>query len=258
MKEKVYWIIFCDNKLLLEKNNDFYSFPFSLEPPFLKDEDNIHTITKKNGKIYKTFNIDNTEECNLKSPYQFVDLRESYELIPQEDYNIAGKASQYLYWDKFSIYCSHCGTKTIRISNICKKCPKCNHEFFPSIAPAVIVRIHKDDSILLVRARNFRGKFNGLVAGFLEGGETLEECVQREVMEETGIKIKDIKYFGSQSWPYPSGIMIGFTANYVDGAIKIQEEELASAGFFKKDNLPEIPKKLSIARRMIDAWLQEK
>lgn len=118
--------------------------------------------------------------------------------------------------------------------------------------------IRREDSILLVHARNFRGTFNGLVAGFLEPGETLEECVHREVLEETGLHIKNLKYFGSQPWPYPSGIMIGFTADYESGNIKLQQEELSAGAFYTKDNLPEIPKKLSLARKLIDAWLEEK
>jgi NAD+ diphosphatase len=108
----------------------------------------------------------------------------------------------------------------------------------------------------MVRAKNFRGTYYGLVAGFLEAGETLEECVHREVMEETGIRIKNLKYFGSQPWPYPSGVMIGFTADYESGEIKLQDEELSAGDFFRKDNLPEIPKKLSLARKLIDDWLE--
>ena len=123
-----------------------------------------------------------------------------------------------------------------------------------NVAVAVIINKQR----LLVHARNFRGTFNGLVAGFLEPGETLEECVHREVLEETGLHIKNLKYFGSQPWPYPSGIMIGFTADYESGNIKLQQEELSAGAFYTKDNLPEIPKKLSLARKLIDAWLEEK
>ncbi len=109
---------------------------------------------------------------------------------------------------------------------------------------------------MLVHARNFRGNFHGLVAGFIEVGETLEECVCREVREETGLEIKDLRYFASQPWPYPSGLMIGFTANYAAGVLKLQDEELSTGAFFTRDNLPEIPRKLSLARKLIDAWLE--
>ena len=108
---------------------------------------------------------------------------------------------------------------------------------------------------MLVHARNFRGTFYGLVAGFLEPGETLEQCVEREVREETGLKICNIRYFDSQPWPYPSGLMVGFTADYAGGNIKLQDEELSAGAFYHRDHLPELPQKLSIARRLIDHWL---
>jgi len=123
------------------------------------------------------------------------------------------------------------------------------------VAPAIIVLIHRGDEVLLVHARNFKGNFYGLVAGFVETGETLEEAVHREVMEETGLTITNLRYFGSQPWPYPSGLMVGFTADYVSGDIHLQREELSRGAWFTKDNLPEIPEKLSIARQILDDWL---
>ena len=102
-----------------------------------------------------------------------------------------------------------------------------------------------------------RGTFYGLVAGFLEAGETLEECVQREVREETGLEIKNLRYWGNQPWPYPSGLMLGFTAEYAGGNIKLQDDELSAGAFYSKDNLPEIPEKLSVARKLIDWWLAQ-
>ena len=141
-----------------------------------------------------------------------------------------------------------------------KKCPHCGKEIWPQLATAVIVLItrNNNEEVLLVHARNFLRDFFGLVAGFVETGETLEEAVQREVMEETGITISNIRYFASQPWPYPSGLMVGFKADYVEGEIHLQESELSKGGWFRYDQLPEIPEKLSIARRLIDSWLKEK
>lgn len=138
---------------------------------------------------------------------------------------------------------------------IMKKCPSCAYEIYPPISTAIIVLIRRGEEILLVHARNFRGTFYGLVAGFLEAGETLEQCVQREVMEETGLRVKNITYFGNQPWPYPSGLMVGFIADYESGEIKLQKDELSAGAFYSKENMPEIPRKLSIARKMIDWWL---
>ena len=130
-------------------------------------------------------------------------------------------------------------------------------EWWPSLAVAIIVRITRGDEILLVHARNFRGNFYGLVAGFVETGETLEQAVCREVWEETHLHIRNLRYFGSQPWPFPCGLMVGFTADYAEGEIQLQKEELGGGGWFRRDNMPQIPDKASIARRLIDDW-QEK
>ena len=142
-------------------------------------------------------------------------------------------------------------------TDISKKCTECGKEIWPQLATAVIVLIHRGDEVLLVRAKNFKRDFFGLVAGFVETGETLEEAVAREALEETGVKITNIRYFASQPWPYPSGLMVGFTADYAGGELHLQREELKKAGWFHKTNLPNLPEKLSIARMLLDAWMEE-
>ena len=155
---------------------------------------------------------------------------------------------------------------------ISKKCEHCGKEIWPSLATAVIVLIRRKptapltttdgsatskEEILLVHANSFRDNHYGLVAGFVETGETLEEAVYREVMEETGLHITNLRYFGSQPWPYPCGLMVGFTADYDYGKIHLQRSELSKGAWYDRDHLPHIPEKLSIARRLIDAWLEE-
>jgi NAD+ diphosphatase len=141
-------------------------------------------------------------------------------------------------------------------TNISKRCEQCGKEQWPQVAPAVIVLIHRGpDEVLLARGRSFRTDFYGLIAGFVETGETLEEAVRREVMEETGLSIRNLRYFASQPWPYPSGLMVGFHADYDSGELHVQREELKKAAWFHRDHLPKIPEKLSIARRLIDDWL---
>ncbi len=182
-------------------------------------------------------------------------LRQSFDILTPQMYQLAGKGAELLYWDSNTKFCGVCGAPTKWHTAISKHCTQCGKELWPSLAIAIIVRIKRDDQILLIHARNFRGPYYGLVAGFVETGETLEECVHREVWEETGLRIKNIQYFGSQPWPYPCGLMVGFTADYLDGELKLQKEELQKGGWFTKNNLPQIPGKASIARQLIDDWL---
>ena len=144
-------------------------------------------------------------------------------------------------------------------TDISKRCTCCGKEVWPQLATAIIVLVHRvnegREEVLLVHARNFRSDFYGLVAGFVETGETLEEAVHREVKEETGLSITNLRYFGSQPWPYPCGLMVGFHADYLSGEVHLQKEELSKGDWFDKNHLPQIPEKLSIARKLIDEWL---
>ncbi len=133
-----------------------------------------------------------------------------------------------------------------------KRCPKCGLVNYPRLSPAVIVLISRGDELLLARAHRFPTGMYSILAGFVEPGESLEETVVREVREEVGIEVKDIRYFGSQPWPFPNSLMIGFTATYAGGDIVLEPEELVDAAWFNKHNLPQIPPKISIARKLID------
>lgn len=250
-----FWFIFYKDNLLLEKKAGEYTIPCSAKVPFHEKGITIHEIADSGEIPSRAFAIDRMIEES--DQFVMVGLRASYDYIEESLYKMAGKAHEILHWDRNSRYCPACGVRTIQTTPICKQCPQCKQEFYPVISTAIIVLIRKEDSILLVHARNFRGNFHGLVAGFLETGESLEECVRREVMEETGITIKNITYFGSQPWPYPSGLMTGFIADYASGELRLQEEELSTGAFFTKDNLPELPRKMSIARKMIDWWLSK-
>ena len=197
------------------------------------------------------------EEATPKKEISFIGLRASYDVLPLSHYLMAGKARELMHFDATVRFCSVCGAPMRWHTGISKMCTSCEREVWPSIATAIIVRITRGDEVLLVRAKDFRGTFYGLVAGFLETGETLEECVRREVREETNLEVTNIRYFGNQPWPYPSGQMIGFTADYAGGTLRLQDEELSTAAFFRYDHLPEIPHKLSMARMLIDDWLEE-
>ncbi|WP_288736192.1 NAD(+) diphosphatase [uncultured Parabacteroides sp.] len=249
----VYWFIFFNDQLLLQRKGETYTIPYSINPPV--PVKNVLEVNLLEDMPACTASVDTPLEETAE--YLPMGLRASYDYLDPVLHKIAGKAYELIYWDQHSRFCPSCGTKTVMQTTISKQCPNCKYEIYPVVSPAILVLIRKGDAILLVHARNFRGSFYGLVAGFLETGETLEECVRREVMEETGLEINNITYFGNQPWPYPSNLMVGFIADYVSGTIRLQDEELSEGAFFTKDNLPELPRKLSLARKMIDWWLEQ-
>lgn len=255
MQEPAWWFIFHNDQVLLEKKDDSYTIPCSTEAPIALNGHTIHDLATLHGYSCKTVTMDSPVEENEK--FLMIDLRGSYDIIPRTQFKMAGKAREILYWDKTSSYCPVCGAQTQQFMPIAKKCPECGYEMFPNITTAILALVRKGDSILLVQALNFRAPFHSLVAGFLETGETLEECVKREVLEETGLVVDNVTYFGNQPWPFPSGLMVGFFADYVSGEIRLQEDELRSGAFYHRDNLPELPRKLSLACKMIDHWVQE-
>lgn len=255
--ERKYWFVFCKGDLLLEKTSDGrYTIPYQEEAPTpLKEWTNVHTITPFGDDDVRTYTIDGPVTDNPR--YEMCGLRATYNKLPHELYQIAGKCQEILYWDANTRFCGVCGGPMKMHTEISKRCTHCGKEIWPLLATAIIVLIRREDKVLLVHARNFRGKFFGLVAGFVETGETLEEAVVREVHEEVDIKIKNIRYFASQPWPYPCGLMVGFTADYVSGHLHLQRSELDDAGWFDRDHLPPVPDKMSIARQLIDSWLEE-
>ena len=198
-----------------------------------------------------------TQEA-LSDNYRWVDLRESFHVLPERVYRQAGKASELLYFDLQHRYCGICGAPMEWTSSISKRCTRCGEELWPKLNTAIIVLVRRGEEALLVKAKNFRRDYYGLVAGFVETGESLEECVAREVMEETGLRVENIRYFASQPWPYPMGLMIGFQADYVEGDIALRDGELCDAAFFTRDTIPAIPGKMSMARMLIDDWLGKK
>ncbi|MDM7995357.1 MAG: NAD(+) diphosphatase [Acidobacteriota bacterium] len=188
----------------------------------------------------------------------FQELRSLYGRLKEPFYELALLGEHLVEWDKAYQFCSTCGGRLkSRADMRAKECDACGRMEFPRISPAIIVLVERGDTMLLARSPRFVEPFYSVLAGFVEPGESLEEAVQREVLEETGIRVKNVAYFGSQPWPFPDSLMVGFTAEYESGEIKVDGEEIVEAGWYKADNLPRIPGKLSIARKLID-WFVDK
>lgn len=256
LKQNYIWNIFRGRDILLKKSESgAFLIPQSEVPPIKPETtEHVHEFESAKGLPVRAFQV----SVSTVSPegYDFVPLRTSYEYLPPDIYEIAGKMEELIYWDTRTKYCGVCGSPMKYSTNISKRCVECGNEIWPQLQTAIIVLVKRDDKILMVQSKNFRADYMGLVAGFVETGETLEQCVAREVMEETNIRIKNIRYYGSQSWPYPCGLMVGFVAEYEGGEMELQTSELNKGGWFGANNLPPVPGKVSLARRLIDAWLE--
>ena len=193
------------------------------------------------------------EHESVPDGYQLIPIRELIQLWSTTEFLQASRAVQLLEWRRNHKFCSHCGHATeIHSKEYAMVCPACGYHQYPRVQPCVITIITKgDDELLLAKSAHNKSNMYGLIAGFVEVGETLEEAVQREAFEEVSVKLKNIRYMSSQTWPFPRNLMIAFHAEYDSGDIQLQVEEISDAQFFKFDQLPEIPFKGSIAHSMI-------
>jgi NAD+ diphosphatase len=251
MVQDTFWFLFQSTRLFLRtgaKGTD--ALPCAADAPFAPSG-MVHDIGSYEGNSCRACPVDSLPE---RQKFTAVDLRAAYGILGEPLYQLAGKGWEMIHWEEHTRYCPVCGVRTAPATPLSRQCPACGYLLFPHIAPAVLALVRKEDRILLVHAHSFTGPHYGLVAGFLEPGESLEECVCREVLEETGLEVGGVTYFGSQPWPYPSGLMVGFAMNHMAGEIRLQEEELSHAAFFSRHDLPELPHRLSLARRMIDCW----
>lgn len=195
--------------------------------------------------------------AELPPGMSLIGLRQLFGSVDEDLFWVAGRAFQTLEFERNHRYCGGCGSLTEEKRNErAKICPKCALTVFPRMSPAMIVAVRRETQILLARAPRFPEGLYSVLAGFVEPGESLEQCVQREVREEVGLEVRSIRYFGSQPWPFPNSLMVAFTAEYAGGEVRIDGTEIVDAGWFTSADLPAIPDKISIARRLIDAFVE--
>ena len=186
-------------------------------------------------------------------------LRALFTVLDDAQFALAGRALQLLEWDRTHQFCGRCGTPTApRTTERSRECPACALVAYPRLAPAVMALVRRlPDEILLARAPRFPPGMYSALAGFVEPGETLEQCLEREVLEEVGVRVRNLRYFASQPWPFPHSLMIAFVADWENGKIRADPLEIEAAGWFKIRSLPQLPAPISIARRLIDAVVAE-
>ena len=254
--ETALWFLFEDHKLLIKSQGENVLIPQStdLEALDLPPQERQYLGSLDGRPCYAG---ELPKEAPLSDPFALKVIRTLFGRLEEELMWIAGLANQLVAWNQNHRSCGKCGHLTeYKTDERARACPQCGLINYPRLSPAIIVAVLRDNQILLAHSQRFPAKFYSVLAGFVEPGESLEECVKREIMEEVCISVKNIRYFGSQPWPFPDSLMIAFTAEYAEGEIEIDPAEILDAGWFSADNLPPIPPKISIARQLID-WFVE-
>jgi NAD+ diphosphatase len=254
---QAWWFIFSGYQLLVLNLGDKASIPEAESPEALGIVI-AHRLYIGTLRGLPCYAAEIEDGVSVPSGASLEELRALYDRLDNIFYEAALTAVHLVEWEKNSRFCGKCqGELKPRTDMRAKECEQCGRLEFPRISPAIIVLIEKGDTLLLARSARFTAPFFSVLAGFVEPGESMEAAVHREVFEETGIHVKNVQYFGSQPWPFPDSLMIGFTAEYESGEIRIDGEEIVEAGWYRADKLPRIPGKLSIARQLIDSFIEK-
>lgn len=191
--------------------------------------------------------------------YQWLSLRSQLGLIPEANFQLVGRALQVLTWHYSHQFCGRCGSPTEpHKRDFAKTCRQCSLDYYPRLSPCIITLVIRDDECLLAWHTRSKTQRYSCLAGFIEIGESPEQTLVREVMEEVGIVVDNIRYVASQPWPFPGQLMLGYFADYLEGDIKVDPEEIKTASWFRYDQLPEVPPVATISRRLIDEFVQQR
>jgi NAD+ diphosphatase len=247
------WFACQSGTLLVSSRGDATALPYSVDlAPFGLEPVRRQFLGTLNGR--PCFSADVPTGASLPEGWSFQGLRSLFSVFGEDYFRIAGRASQIVDWGRDHRFCGRCATPTVeKPGERVKECPSCGLFAYPRISPAVIAAVVRDGKILLAHAARFPSGLFSVLAGFVDAGETLEECIHREVREEAGIEIRNLRYFSSQPWPFPNSLMIAFIAEHSSGEIVIDGREIDEAAWHAPHALPRrIPDRISVARKLID------
>lgn len=243
--------IFCNQKLLLCRHGAGFCLPSFSQVSHLRLVFEYEFLHEE-----RIFVADLAQDTALAPHFVFETLREAFMVLDASLRQSLGKAAQRVYWHKTHHFCGLCGSPTKeKNTERVKCCTVCGHEFYHRISPSIIVLVTRGEELLLARSPHFPPGLFSTLAGFVEPGESIEQTVHREVKEEVGIELDNVRYVGSQSWPFPHSLMLGFYATHKSGDIIVDGLEIEAAQWFSKDALPILPSDISIARQLIDGFL---
>lgn len=251
-RETDLWVAFQNGQLMVKGAGVTASLPVAGDLTELNLRQSDSTYLGQLGETH-CYTADFPNAPQLPSRLSFHEFRPSLDELCSDHVNVTLRAAHIAHWRRTHRCCGRCGATLVDSDQErARRCVRCGFVVYPRISPAVIVAVVRDNKILLASEPGFSSGLHGVLAGFVEPGESLEDCVRREVREEVGIEVANVAYFGSQPWPFPDSLMLAFTAEYAGGEIRIDESEILSAGWFAPDELPRIPSRLSVARKLID------
>jgi len=258
-RDEAWWFVFQGTTMLVRKAEGRAHLPFVRHPSALGLEPvRVQYLGTVGGGAH-VYSAECAEAVEPPSDMTWAGLRSLFGAIDDQTFALAGRAMQVMDWDRSHQFCGRCGTPTERkTAERSRVCPNCAQTHYPRLAPVAMALVHRGDELLLARSPHFPPGMFSALAGFVEPGESLEQCLVREVKEEVGVDVTNLRYFSSQPWPFPHSLMVAFHCDWVLGDIVPQEDEIEAAGWFTIDRPPPmLPGRLSIARRLIDdVWKQ--
>lgn len=251
------WFVFQGTQVLVRREESAVHFPVARHAA----EVGVQTVRTQYLGLFAgqhCFSCEVAAEAPPPEPFAWAGLRSLFGAVSDPLFGLVGHAIQIMDWDRAHQYCGRCGTPTVvKSGERARQCPNCGQTHYPRIAPAVMALVRRGDQLLLARSPHFPPGMHSALAGFVEPGESLEQCLHREVKEEVGVEVDNLRYFASQPWPFPHSLMIAFTCDYVRGEITPEPGEIEAADWFSLDRLPVLPNRISVARRLIDATIAQ-